>query len=787
VIAPSSKAPLTATHWGTYVIQTRGGRVTGVEPWAGDPDPSPIGQSLIGTVNGPLRVVRPTFRREWLARRGSRAAGRRGADPFVELEWDEALDLVTAELQRVRNEYGNASIFAGSYGWASAGRFHHAQGQLHRFLNTIGGYTGSVNSYSYAAGEVLLPHIIGNMNGLTGNHSTWDGIANEGRLVVCFGGIPKRNGQIQAGGLGRHEVLSAMKSASANGVRFVNVSPVRDDGPDGIDFEWVPLRPNTDTAIMLAMAHTLLTEGLHDLAFLNRCCVGFETVRSYVLGDTDGVAKTARWAAEICGMDAEYIRELAREMAANRTMIMVNWAIQRADHGEQPYWMAITLAALLGQIGLPGGGFGFGYSSTNGAGRAELGFKWPSLPQGKNPVDHVIPVARLTDMLLNPGTEFEFDGKTLTYQDIRLVYWAGGNPFHHHQDLNRLVEAWQRPETIIVHEPYWTATARHADIVLPVTTTLEREDLAFANRENLALAMKQIIEPVGEARDDFQIFKCLARRLGTEHAFTGGRDAAEWIQALYDEARQKAETGGIMLPAFGDFWERGYFEAERKITASTLLAEFRADPDRHSLATPSGRIELFSKKIHSFGYDDCPGHAVWRTPKEWLGDALSKRYPLHLLSPQPADKLHSQYDHGSVSLAAKVSGRARLSLNRKDAESRGIKDGDVVRAFNDRGACLAGAALSDTLMPGVAQLPTGAWYDPANPHVEGSLERHGNPNVLTPDRGTSRLAQGASCNSTLVEVALFIGEPPPIGTLQPPPMVSRYASSPTTEVADDRL
>ncbi|MVA22069.1 molybdopterin-dependent oxidoreductase [Agrobacterium vitis] len=773
MINGSSKTQLTATHWGTYAVRTEKGRVTAVDPWIGDPDPSPIGQSLIGTVEGPLRVSRPSFRREWLERVGTLAGGRRGADPFVELDWEEALDLVAAELRRVCDQYGNASIFGGSYGWASAGRFHHAQGQLHRFLNTIGGYTGSVNSYSYAAGEVLLPHVIGSMSGLTGNHSTWDGIADEGQMVVCFGGLAKRNAQIQAGGLGRHEALNAIESATAKGVRFINISPVRDDGPSGVDCEWVTLRPNTDTALMLAMAYTLLTEQLHDRAFLERYCVGLDRVSSYILGEADGVAKTPEWAADICGVNAERIRTLSRDMAANRTMIMVNWAIQRADHGEQPYWMAITLAALLGQIGLPGGGFGFGYSSTNGAGRAELGFKWPSLPQGRNPVDHVIPVARLTDMLLNPGSPFEFDGNTLSYQDIRLVYWAGGNPFHHHQDLNRLAEAWQRPETIIVNEPYWTATARYADIVLPVTTTLEREDLAFANRENLALAMKQIIAPVGEARDDFSIFRSLASRLGTEQEFTGGRDVSEWIRSLYEQARKNAETAGVPLPPFDEFWERGYVEAERKITTSTLFAEFRADPVRHALSTPSGRIELFSETIQSFGYDECPGHAVWRRPEEWLGAPLRARYPLHLLSPQPADKLHSQYDHGSLSIATKVSGHAPLLINRSDAASRGMKDGDIVRVFNDRGACLAGAVVVDTVMPGVIQIPTGAWYDPADPTVPGSLERHGNPNVLTPDRGTSRLAQGSSCNSTLVEVAVFLGEPPGVGVRKPPLIVSR--------------
>lgn len=769
------RAALAATHWGTYTVRTEGGRLTGVEPWAGDPDPSPIGRSLVGAVDGPLRVARPAVRRGWLERDRSRGAGRpggrRGAEPFVEVSWEDALDLVAAELDLIRTDHGNAAIYGGSYGWASAGRFHHAQSQLHRFLNTIGGYTGSVNTYSYAAGEVVLPHVIGSTDGLVGQHSTWDGVAEHGSLVVAFGGLPHRNAQVQAGGLGRHEVRGALDRAAGRGVRFVNVSPVRDDGPDGIASEWLPLRPNSDVAVMLGLAHVLITEGLHDAAFLARCCTGFEAVRAYVLGESDGVPKTPAWAAALSGVAADRIAALARDMAANRTMIMASWSIQRADHGEQPYWMAVTLAALLGQIGLPGGGFGFGYSSSNGAGRPDLGFRWPALPQGRNPVPSFIPVARVTDMLLDPGGSLDFDGRRLTYPDIRMVYWAGGNPFHHHQDLNRLVEAWQRPRTIVVHEPYWTATARHADIVLPVTTTLERDDLAFANRENLVVAMKQVIAPVAEARDDFAIFSGLAARLGVEEAFTAGRIADEWIRAIYGEARAAAAAHGVALPEFAEFWRHGHAQAERRITSQVLLGSFREDPERHRLATPSGLIELFSERVASFGYDDCPGHAVWREPREWLGGPLARRHPLHLLSPQPSDKLHSQYDHGSVSRAGKVAGRAPLRLNPADAAARGIREGDVVKVFNDRGACLAGAVPTDALPPGVVQLPTGAWYDPADPAVPGSIEKHGNPNVLTPDHGTSRLAQAPSCNSTLVEVALFEGPVPAVTVFEPPAII----------------
>lgn len=767
-----SKETLTTSHWGTYYVSEAGGRIQKVRPWERDPDPSPIGQSFVGAVHGHVRVSRPSIRRGWLEGRGLPARGRRGTGSFVEVSWDEALDLVASELKRVISTYGNASIFGGSYGWASAGRFHHAQSQIHRFLGLIGGYTDSALTYSSAAGEVILPHIIGSMDGLVGQHSTWDGIADEGRLVVAFGGLPRRNAQVQAGGLGQHEAFRAIRRASERGVRFVNVSPTKEDCPEAADCEWVPLRPGSDVAVMLGMAHVLISENLYDAEFVQTHCVGFDVVRNYVLGHSDGVPKTPGWAGSLSRLAAERISSLARAMAAARSMIMVNWAIQRADYGEQPYWMAVTLAALLGQIGLKGGGFGFGYSCTNGAGRPDMGFRWPSLPQGQNPVRTFIPVARIADMLLNPGQQFEFNGQKLTYPEIRLVYWAGGNPFHHHQDLNRLVEAWQRPDTIIVNEPYWTSAAKHADIVLPVTTTLERNDLAFANRENLIVAMKQVIAPVGEARDDFAIFSGLATRLGIERAFTQERTAFAWIEAMYAEAKKSAAAREVELPPFAAFWEKGHAEVTRTIISHTLLESFREYPDYQPLRTPSGRIELFSEKIASFGYDDCPGHASWFEPKEWLGSAMAEDYPLHLLSPQPADKLHSQYDHGSVSRNGKVAGRAPLRMHPCDAAERGLKNGDIAKIFNERGACLAGVVLTDALLPRVVQLPTGAWFDPSDPNIPASIEKHGNPNVLTPDRGSSRLAQGPSCNSTLVQVVRFDEAPPEITAFQPPAISS---------------
>ena len=206
------------------------------------------------------------------------------------------------------------------------------------------------------------------------------------------------------------------------------------------------------------------------------------------------------------------------------------------------------------------------------------------------------------------------------------------------------------------------------------------------------------------------------------------------------------------------------------------FAAVSIDPAAHRVPTPSGKIELFSERIASFGYADCPGHPAWFEPTEWLG-AANPRYPLHLISSQPATKLHSQYDHGIVSRERKIRGREPIRLHPEDAAARGLAAGDIVRVFNDRGQCLAGVRIEPGLKRGVVQMSTGAWYDPLVPGEIGTLDKHGNPNVLTLDKGTSLLAQGASAHTCLVEVERFEGELPPITAFDPPPFADEAARS----------
>jgi biotin/methionine sulfoxide reductase len=760
----------TTSHWGAYRVQGGPDGEIVVTPHPDDPAPSPLLGNIPGALRHATRVRRPAVRRGWLEH-GPGPSDRRGHDPFCEVSWDRALDLVAAELARVRGAHGNEAIFGGSYGWASAGRFHHAQSQLHRFLALGGGYVGSRNTYSLGTSEVLLPHLVGSAGLVLRGASSWPTIVANTELIVAFGGIPEKNVYVTPGGMTTHDTPGYLAQLAARGTKIVLISPLRSDLPGYLDTEWHPVIPATDVPLMLGLAHTLAAEGLHDKEFLDTCTSGYDTFERYLFGEDDGAEKDAEWAASVCGVEPGAVRDLARRMAAARTLVTVTWSLQRTRYGEQPVWAALALAAMLGQIGLPGGGFGHGYGSMGDIGSHGPLVKLPTLHQGRNPVRTFIPVARIADMLLDPGGRYDYDGQRLTYPDIRLVYWAGGNPFHHHQDLGRLRTAFGRPDTIVVHEPHWTATARHADIVLPTTTSLEREDIGSGRRDTHLIAMHRAADPVGEARDDHEILAGLAARLGFGQAFTEGRDARQWLEHLYGEWRDGMLGKGHDVPEFAEFWDAGEYRLPGGPEHFTLFEDFRADPVRSPLYTPTGRIEITSETIAGFGYPDCPGHPVWLEPQEWLGAPLARRFPLHLIANQPSTRLHSQFDVGATSQRGKVAGREAIQMHPQDAADRGIAAGDVVKVYNDRGACLAGAVLTTAIRPGVVRLPTGAWFDPVPGIGPPPLCAHGNPNALTADVPSSRLSQGCAGQHALVQIERWVGEPLPVTVGSPPPLL----------------
>ena len=361
-----------SSHWGAFSARWQDGRFD-IAPHPTDPDPSPILGNMAAALDHRARVAQPMVRRGWLEH-GPGPSDRRGRDEFVAVPWEEVLDRLAAELSRVRDRHGPGAIFGGSYGWSSAGRFHHAQSQVHRFLNTaLGGYVRSVNSYSAGASNVILPRVVAPMEDLSRRNVTWDAVVAHSDIVLAFGGMALKNSAVASGGITAHVERGAMAAARARGAEFILVGPLRSDMPGEAAAEWWPVRPNTDTALMLGLAHTLATEGLHDQAFLAGWTVGWGVFEAYLLGRDDGRPKDADWAAGITGIAADAIRALARRLAGRRALITVAHALQRAEHGEQPVWMGVVLAAMLGQIGLPGGGFHYSLGALGHTGRRSGG------------------------------------------------------------------------------------------------------------------------------------------------------------------------------------------------------------------------------------------------------------------------------------------------------------------------------------------------------------------------------------------------------------------------------
>ncbi len=669
------------------------------------------------------------------------------------VDWETALDLVADENRRIRDRYGASALFDGSYGWSSAGRVHHARTLVRRFYNLGGGAVDQLGNYSWGAAQFFLPYVIGTWQPLTGRVTDWPSVVEHAEVFIAFGGLALKNAQVASGGAGEHSLKPALQQLAAKGTPVINISPMRDDCPAWLNAEWIPIRPNTDVALMLALGHEVMRLGGVDTAFLHSHCEGWPALQAYLSGRGDGEAKTPQWASAITGIPAERITGLAQQLIGKRSFITCAYAVQRAHRGEQPYWMMIALSSMLGQPGLPGGGFSFGHGSMNSVGNPRVDGPAPMMSAGVNPIaDQAIPVARIADMLLNPGAEYGFQGQTLRYPDIRLIHWAGGNPFHHHQQLNRLAAGWQRPETVIVQDIVWTPAAQMADIVLPVTTTLERNDIGGSSRDRFVLAMHQAIAPQHQARDDWAIFADLAERLGYRDRFTEQRDEAGWIAQLYQQCAEAHAARGVDFPDFATFWQQGYAEVPARETPWVFMADFRADPQQHPLQTASGKIELYCDTIANYHLADMAGHPEWREPKEWLGSAQSQRYPLHMISLQPEDRLHSQMDATPSVQAAKTAGHETLLMHPDDAAARGISAGEAVAVRNDRGEMRAGVRLSDGVTPGVVLIATGAWFDPGFGGPWQAFDRAGNPNVLTLDIGTSSLTQGPNAMSCLVEV-----------------------------------
>lgn len=738
--------PVSLCHWGAFEADLSDGRLVAASPWPGSGADADMIGALPELVYSDARIDRPHVREGWLRDRARSEGTARGHERMVPIGWDQALKLVAGELLRIRDDHGHRSLFAGSYGWSSAGRFHHARSQVRRFFATFGGFTDQTGNYSWGAAQIILQHVLGGHEAVSGAATSWDSIVGNTDTLVAFGGLNPKNWRVTSGGAGYHHMPRHLDRASRSGTKVIVISPVADDIPPDVEAEWIAPRPGSDTAIMLGLCHDMLRRNRADRGFLDRYCSGSSTLISYLKGKADGQEKSLAWAAGVADVPVEALIALADRIATGRVMLTASWSLQRAHHGEQTHWALIALAAMLGQIGLPGGGFTFGYGSLNAVGQGARNGLVPGLPIPDNPAGMAIPVARFADMLENPGTTIAFNGGRVTYPDTKLVYWAGGNPFHHAQDLFRLERLWALPETIVVHEQFWTATARRADLVLPATTSLERSDIGGSSRDPHVFFMPRLIDPVGQARNDFDIFCDVAELTGTKSAFAEGRDETAWLRHLWQGTEEKAKAQGLAAPNFDTLTHLNVWRVPPPEKPEIYLETFRQDPAVHPLKTPSGKIELGSRRIASFGYDDVPGHPAWMTPAEWLGNA--PEHTLALLSRQPEKFLHSQLGQTSLARAPTI------CIHPGEMASRQLSDGDPVKVVSPRGTCLARVRHSQTCRPGVAIMETGPWFEGGM----SGVDRGGNPNALTLDIATSTLSQATAAQTCLITIERAVEE-----------------------------
>ena len=785
----SGQWKVSGSHWGAFRARVYAGKVQEIKPFEADQYPTDMLKGIKGIIYSPSRIRYPMVRYDWYLNRHKSDTSQRGDNRFIRVTWDEAIELFYQELERVQTQYGPWALHAGQTGWRQTGQVHSCGNHMERAIAMHGYSVKKVGDYSTGAGQTIMPYVLGSTE-VYAQGTSWPLILEHSKTIVLWGSDLVKNLQV-GWNCETHEAYAYLEQlkekVAKKEIRVISVDPVRTKTQNYLGCEQRYLNPQTDVPFMLALAHTLYQEKLHDEKFLKTYALGFEEFMPYVLGTSkDKVEKTPEWAEKICGVPAADIREFARTLAKHRTQIIFGWCVQRQQHGEQPYWMGAVLAAMLGQIGLPGGGISYahhyssiGVPSTGAA--APGGFpRNPDKPDDRihknqdfNGYSSTIPVARWVDAILEPGKKINANGATITLPDLKMMVFSGCNPWHHHQDRNRMKQAFLKLETVVTIDFTWTATCRFSDIVLPACTQWERNDLdlygSYSNRG--VIAMQKLVDPLFQSKTDFEIFTLLAKRFGQEKAYTQGKGEMEWVKELYDGC-VAANKGKFEMPDFDTFWQNGWVDFG-KGENWTRQADFRADPEINALGTPSGFIEIFSRKIDRYGYEDCQGHPMWFEKAERShGGPGSDKHPIWLQSCHPDKRLHSQMcDSEEFRATYTVQGREPLYINPKDASARGIKDGDLVRVFNDRGQLLAGAVVSEDYAPGVARLQEGAWYGPESEKI-GALDTYGDPNTLTMDIGTSQLAQATSANTCLVQFEKYVGTAPAVTSFGGPKEMS---------------
>jgi len=695
------------------------------------------------------RAYRQRQNREDRLKYPMKRTGKRGEGKFERISWDEATTIMAENLIRIKEKYGNSAIYV-PYG---TGSYNQTNGRwtAELLLNLIGGSLGYYNSYSWACINTATPYVYGTK--ITGNQrQDWV----NSKYIIMWGWNPceMRDGT-------NSEYF--LKRARENGAKIICIDPRMTLSAVALADEWIPIRPGTDVAMMSAMAWVMITENLHDYNFIRSHCVGFDKTQmpagyekeesycDYILGTFDKQPKTPDWAESITGVPRETITRIAREYATTKpAMLYQGYGMQRRAYGEQPVIGGCVLPAITGNVGISGG-----WAGGIALQAADGGATWNIFPTGTNPVKAKIPVFLWSEAVLRGKELTSADGVNGTERldnNIKFLWSVSSNIIiNQHANINRTINIMQDEslvEFFAVQDNFMTPTAMFADLLLPACTQFETwgvEDGWKYGEE--VLLMPQVVKPPWETKSDYQICAEIAEKLGVKTEYTEGRDEKGWTEFLI-EAYRKSRFPEI--PALDEFERTNQGVYAKEVTNPKIaFTDFRKDPEKYPLQTPSGKIEIFSKRLFEMkNPEEIP--AVPKYIQEWESpfDETAGKYPLQVISSHYMPRVHSTHANNDWLQEAFPQ---RIFINPLDAAKRKIRDGDEVRIFNDRGTVIHKCRITKRILPGVVALPQGAWWktDKSGNDIGGSA------NTLTSERWTP-LAFGTTQHTIMAEIEKFL-------------------------------
>jgi anaerobic dimethyl sulfoxide reductase subunit A len=644
----------------------------------------------------------------------------------------------------IKNTYGPAAILDQAYAGASWGVLHKSDqiaGVQARFLGMFGCRTCSWSVPSYQGTTFSSETTFGSME--DGNED--DAFAHS-KLMIMWGWNPTYTFH---GG----NTFYYLRLAKQRGCKFVLVDPQYTDAAAAYDAWWIPIKPNTDAAMMAAMAHYIFTNELQDQEFINKFALGMdegtmpewakgmENFRDYIMGTYDGEAKTPEWAEPICGVKAEDIKKLAHMYATTKpAALKASWAPGRNAYGEQYNRMAAALQTMTGNIGILGGcseGVGKGWhAEAIGYPYDQFGNVWSAAIKSDRWAHCVLnyPNVKREEIGLWPRQDM-MDGMI---PNIRAIFWHGSDWFNQLTNVNKEIQAIQKLDLVVCMDSTITPSGIWADVLLPAATHFERHDVALPwYKGHYYIHRPKVIEPMGESKTDFQIFTELAYRLGFGKQYNplSNRDYF-YNNDLTDEMYlRKWWIGSVMANqgvtmSWEEFKDRGVY----KFKLDQPHVAFRDQIEKgERFKTPSGKIEIFSTKLAQikdwtqtqFGYP-IPVIPKWIEPWESLNSEKTAQYPFHMITPHPRWRTHSIFNNIPW---LRETYEQEVTLYTGDAERLGIKMGDHVEIWNDRGGVVVPAYVTERCMPGVVVLHEGAWMD----IDENGWDLAGNPDFLTLD------------------------------------------------------